>query len=434
LPPEAIQTASNGSPTTVDFAVGDTPSQAQVIHLPSDVGEGMTVVFVSSLKEVEAAKLAFAWSLVFKALLALLVVLPLSFFGAHLATRQLLRLADAMRVLATGRLDVVLPGINRLDEIGDIAKAVENFKVVAVEKAKAEQDEKRLADEQARAERKTITQRLADEFETTLGTIIQAVSSNSTMLESAARMLTTTAESTRHLSATVAAASEEASTNVQSVAASTSELRSSVQNIAVKVGESRRIASEAVARAEKADARIADLTQAAARIGDVVQLISSVAEQTNLLALNATIEAARAGEAGRGFAVVAQEVKALAAQTAKATEEIGAQITGMQAATTDSVGAIKDVSNTIGQISIIAIEISKAVEAQGEITREIAHNVGEAAKGTSDVASNITNVNVGAVETGSASTQVLQAAQSLSKESDHLKSAVARFLSTVRAA
>ena len=434
LPPEAIQTASNGSPTTVDFVVGDIPSQAQVIHLPSDVGEGMTVVFVSSLKEVEAAKLAFAWSLVFKALLALLVVLPLSFFGAHLATRQLLRLAAAMRELATGRLDVVLPGIDRLDEIGDIAKAVENFKVVAVEKAKAEQDEKRLADEQARAERKTITQRLADEFETTLGTIIQAVSSNSTMLESAARTLTTTAENTRHLSATVAAASEEASTNVQSVAASTSELRSSVQNIAVKVGESRRIASEAVARAEKADARIADLTQAAARIGDVVQLISSVAEQTNLLALNATIEAARAGEAGRGFAVVAQEVKALAAQTAKATEEIGAQITGMQAATTDSVGAIKDVSNTIGQISIIAIEISKAVEAQGEITREIAHNVGEAAKGTSDVASNITNVNVGAVETGSASTQVLQAAQSLSKESDHLKSAVARFLSTVRAA
>jgi methyl-accepting chemotaxis protein len=434
LPPEAIQSASKGSPTTVDFAVGDTPSQAQIIHLPSDVGEGMTVAFVSSLKEVEAAKLAFAWSLAFKALLALIVVLPLSFFGAHLATRQLLRLAAAMRELATGRLDVVLPGIDRLDEIGDIAKAVENFKVVAVEKAKAEQDEKRLADEQARAERKTITQRLADEFETTLGTIIQAVSSNSTMLESAARTLMTTAENTRHLSATVAAASEEASTNVQSVAASTSELRSSVQNISVKVGESRRIAGEAVARAEKADARIADLTQAAARIGDVVQLISSVAEQTNLLALNATIEAARAGEAGRGFAVVAQEVKALAAQTAKATEEIGAQIAGMQAATTESVGAIKDVSNTIGQISSIAIEISKAVEAQGEMTREIAHNVGEAAKGTSDVASNITNVNVGAVGTGSASSQVLQAAQSLSKESDHLKSAVERFLSTVRAA
>ena len=434
LPIEAVRAASTGSATTVDFAVGEATSQARVVYLPSDVGEGMTVAFVSSLKEVEAAKLAFAWSLVLKALLALVIVLPLAFFGAHLATRQLLRLADAMRELATGRLDIVLPGIDRRDEIGDIAKAVENFKVVAVEKAKTEQDQKRLADERASVERKLTMQRLADEFETTLGGIIQAVSSNAAMLETAAGTLTTTAENTQRLSTTVATSSEEASTNVQSVAASAAELTSSVQNIAVKVGESRQIAGEAVVRAEKADARIADLTQAAARIGDVVQLISSVAEQTNLLALNATIEAARAGEAGRGFAVVAQEVKALAAQTAKATDEIGAQIAGMQAATTDSVGAIKDVSATIGQISTIASDISQAVEAQGEMTREIAHNVGQAAKGTADVASNITNVNVGAVETGSASTQVLQAARTLSTESSHLRSAVESFLSTVRAA
>ena len=434
LPPDAIQTASKGLPTTVDFSVADTLSQARVVYLPSDVGEGMTLAFVSGLKEVEAAKTAFAWSIAIKAILALLVVLPLSFFGAHLATRHLLRLADAMRELATGRLNVVLPGIGRQDEIGDIAKAVENFKVVAVEKAKAEQDEKRLADERARAERKMTMQRLADEFETTLGAIIEAVSSNSTLLENAARTLTATAQNTQHLSATVATSSEEASTNVESVAASAAELMSSVQNIAAKVGESHRISGEAVIRAEKADARIADLTQAAARIGDVVKLISSVAEQTNLLALNATIEAARAGDAGRGFAVVAQEVKALAAQTAKATEEIGAQITGMQAATSDSVGAIKDVSATISQISTIATDISEAVDAQGEMTREIAHNVGQAAKGTADVASNITNVNVGATETGSASGQVLKAARSLSVESNRLKSSVDKFLSTVRAA
>ena len=252
------------------------------------------MAFVSSLKEAEAAKLSFAWSLAIKALLALVIVLPLAFFGAHLATRQLLRLANAMRELATGRLDIILPGIERQDEIGDIAKAVENFKVVAVKKAKAEQEEKRLADEQARADRKLTMQRLANEFETTLGAIIQAVSSNARMLESAANTLTKTANNTQQLSATVAAASEEASTNVQSVAASAAELTTSVQNIALQVGELHKVASEAVVRAERADARIADLTHAAARIGDVVKLISSVAEQTNLLALNATIEAARA--------------------------------------------------------------------------------------------------------------------------------------------
>jgi methyl-accepting chemotaxis protein len=349
IPDEAVKAASAGTPALADFTLADKPFRARLVHLPSDVGEGMTVAFVSSLSAVEDTKADFAWSLGFKCLLALLIIVPLAFFGAHMATRELLRLAAAMRELATGKFDIVLPGLNRRDEIGDIAKAVENFKIVAVQKADAEQGERRALDMQAASERKRGMQRLAGDFEGAVGNIIQTVSSNATTLEGAAIKLSATADNTQKLSTTVAASSEEASINVKSVATAASEITSSVHKIAEQVDRSRRISSEAVARAEKADARIADLAQAAARIGDVVQLINSVAAQTNLLALNATIEAARAGDAGRGFAIVAQEVKALAAQTAKATEEIETQIQGMQVATAESVSAIKDVGGTIAR-------------------------------------------------------------------------------------
>jgi methyl-accepting chemotaxis protein len=211
-------------------------------------------------------------------------------------------------------------------------------------------------------------------------------------------------------------------------------MSSSVDEIAKRVHESSAIATEAVRQAEKTDARITELSNAASRIGDVVKLITAIAEQTNLLALNATIEAARAGDAGRGFAVVAQEVKALAAQTAKATDEIGTQIASMQAATQDSVGAIKEIGGTIGRISEIAGAIAAAVQEQGAATQEISRNVHQAAQGTTQVADNITDVSRGASETGTASAQVLGSAQSLARESGRLKSEVERFLHTVRAA
>ncbi len=434
LPAEAVQSSKAGTPAVAELTVADAPYLAQIVTLPSDVGEGMTIGFVASRKAVEASKQAFAWSLTVKALIALLIIMPAAFFLAHLATRHLLKLAGAMRELAAGRFDVVLPGIARKDEIGDIARAVENFKTVAVDKAAAEQEERRKADDLRQAEQKRSMGKLADEFESAIGSIVQAVSTNAGLLEAAAGTLTATAERTQQRSTVVASSSEEASANVQSVANSADKLISSVGVIAEQVDRSSQIASQAVAKVQKADARIIDLTAAATRIGDVVQLISSVAAQTNLLALNATIEAARAGEAGRGFAVVAQEVKALASQTAKATEEIGAQVAGMQTSTTETAAAIKEVIATIGNVSEIAADIAAAVETQGVMTREIAANVGQAAAGTAEVAANIADVSQGSVQTGSASTQVLQSAQSLSRESAQLKAAVEKFLGNVRAA
>jgi methyl-accepting chemotaxis protein len=349
-------------------------------------------------------------------------------------TQPLTAMSKAMHELADGNFDVILPGLGRRDEIGDMAQAVESFKLKAVEKAHAETEQKDVEARAAAAQRKADMQKLADRFEAAIGNIVNTVSSASSDLEAAATTLTRTAENTEQLSTAVASASEEASANVQSVASATEEMTGSVNEISRQVQESSKIAREAVTQAERTDARIVELSQAAGRIGDVVKLITSVAEQTNLLALNATIEAARAGQAGKGFAVVASEVKQLASQTAKATEEISAQIASMQHATQDSVVAIKEISGTIGRISEIASTIAATVEQQGVATQEIARNVQQAAQGTSQVAANIGDVSRGAAETGSGSAQVLASAQSLSAEGNKLKTEVDRFLGTVRAA
>jgi len=349
-------------------------------------------------------------------------------------SRPLSAMTGAMRKLAEGDFDVVLPGLGRKDEIGDMAGAVEAFKLKAVEKAEREAQEREAAAQAAASARRAEMCRLADSFEETVGGVVQTVSAASAQLETAAGSLRNSAESTQQRTVVVAAASEQASSNVQTVAAATEEMSASVSEIGRQVQESAKIAGEAVRQAQQTDQRINELSQAGQRIGDVVKLITAIAEQTNLLALNATIEAARAGEAGRGFAVVASEVKALAAQTGKATEEIGTQIAGMQTATRDAVGAIKGIAGTIGRVSEIAAAIAAAVEEQGAVNTEISRNVQQAARGTAQVASNIGDVNRGASETGSASTQVLSSAQSLSGESTRLKAEVERFLANVRAA
>jgi methyl-accepting chemotaxis protein len=346
--------------------------------------------------------------------------------------RRLVRLQNSMKSVAAGDLATEI-ATGGSDEIADMAEALQVFKGNMLEsnRLRAERSETEM---RARTQRSAEMRKLADEFEAAVGEIVRTVSTASTELEASAITLTKTAEQTGQLSGRVEAASEEASSNVKSVAAATDEMTASIGEISRQVQESNRIAGEAVDQAEATDARINELSKAALRIGDVVNLITTIAEQTNLLALNATIEAARAGDSGRGFAVVAQEVKALAAQTARATDEISSQIAGMQLATQDSVVAIKQIGTTIGRISEIAATIATSVEQQGGATQEIARNVEQAARGTSEVATNIVDVNKGARETGSASAQVLSSAQSLSGESNRLKLEVGKFLDTVRSA
>lgn len=372
------------------------------------------------------------WMLIALAL-AIVVVSALSLTIARSVTKAIGSMVQAMVRLARGDMTVAIPGIGRHDEIGEMAGAVDVFKtnMIDADRLRAEQVEVEIHQaEQRRAD----MHRLAGEFEAAVGEIVETVSSASTELEASAATLTTTAEHAQELATTVASASEEASTNVQSVASATEELSSSVTEISRQVQASARMASQAVDQARTTTAKVGALSKAAARIGDVVDLINTIAGQTNLLALNATIEAARAGEAGRGFAVVASEVKALAEQTAKATGEIGQQISGIQTATEESVHAINAISGTIEQLSEVSSTIAAAVEEQGAATQEISRNIQQAAQGTELVSSNIGEVQRGATETGSASTQVLSAAQSLSLESNRLKQQVDRFLVTVRAA
>ncbi|WP_346657569.1 methyl-accepting chemotaxis protein [Bradyrhizobium sp. 149] len=356
--------------------------------------------------------------------------LLLGIFGI---ARPLTSLVGLLNRMAKGE-DVEMTALGRRDEIGDTARAVESVKTMLAEKARQEALAKSEQDRLAGEQRKQEMYKLANQFEGAVGEIIETVSSASTELEASASTLTATAERSQQLSTVVAAASEEASTNVQSVASATEELSSSINEISRQVQDSARMASEAVGQARATTVEVGELSKAASRIGDVVELINTIAGQTNLLALNATIEAARAGEAGRGFAVVASEVKALAEQTAKATGEIGQQISGIQSATQASVGAIKEISGTIERLSEIASAIAAAVEEQGAATQEISRNVQQAAQGTHQVSSNVTAVQRGAAETGSASSQVLAAAQSLALEGNRLKLEVGNFLNTVRAA
>jgi methyl-accepting chemotaxis protein len=373
------------------------------------------------------------WAMAIAAAVAALLVLGMTMLIVRRVTKPLKAVTEALTGLAEGRTDVEVRHSGRHDEIGAIARTIDVFKNNRIERRQLEA-ERISAEKLATERRKAELNQFVEDFRAKIGGIIERVLNSSGQFEKDAQQLSVTAHSTAEMSGHSANASRQASEHVRNAAAASNELSQSIVEISRRVQESNGVAADAVKQANATDERMAELSAAGDRIGDVVKLITSIAEQTNLLALNATIEAARAGDAGRGFAVVAQEVKTLAGQTAKATDEISAHIVNMQRATGESVNAIKAIGLTIERISEITTSISSAVEQQGTATQSIAQGVQAAASGTLDVANNIERVAKGASDTGTTSGQMLRSARALSDVSFHLKDEVEKFLDSVRAA
>jgi len=429
-----LQAARDGQPVTRTAEIEGRPTTIRLRRLANWAGQTVAVAELQLDRTESAAEAAAErWSLAGLTVAVLTLALLIGWQVSRGIAGPILRMTAAMTALAAGRLDEEIPDRARRDEIGAMGRAVQVFQENAVAVRRLE-EAAAAATAQAAADRQAAMHRLADSFQAAVGGVVTGVSAAAAEVRGAAEELAGNAERASRQATTVGTATEQAAANVQLVAAASEELATSVNEISRQVVTSTGITARAVEQARATDGRVQGLAAAANQIGDVVSLIADIAARTNLLALNATIEAARAGETGKGFAVVAAEVKTLATQTAKATEEIGGKVAEMQSATSESVMAIRAIGETIGDMAGIAASIAAAVEEQGAATREIARNVQEAASGTQAVSVNIGGVTEAAGATGAAAGAMLGAAGNLTDQAATLRRQVDAFLTSVRAA
>lgn len=433
---QAIERAESGDQASAKQLSSTVSREARgrLVQLTDDRVRANEAALDAAFRNVDKTAADALMLLLIEAAIGIVAMLAaLAWITIGFVVRPIQRFTTTMNLIAGGDLSQDVEGLDRKDEIGTLSRSLDAFRQKGIELRRLQAEAEALK-RAAEVERKAALVRMADAFEANVGSIVETVSSASVQLQATAQSMSAATEETARQSTVVAAASEQATANVQTVAAASEELAASIREIARQVATSTQIAGTAVERATDTSGRVTALAESARRIGEVVGLIQSIASQTNLLALNATIEAARAGEAGKGFAVVAQEVKALAQQTAKATEEIGSQIGAIQSATDETVGAIDGIAGVIRDMDQIATTIAAAVEEQASATDEISRNVQQAAAGTTEVSTNIVGVNQAANEAGVASDDVLGASGELARMAADLRTEMARFLNGVRAA